>query len=409
MCHFSPCMWEWDRDPGSHGMTSPPGSWAGALASAIPTPHPCRFPSLFPESPCWLLATGQPARARKILWHFAEAGGVDPEHSSEEESSLAMGNAPARRREVWVLEKGEKGQPLIYAPSYSRSHRTGHAGCREPPAPVPLRPGAAADLCRLEKWTHPGLQFVRRGGHGWAKCLSLPPRVGLWSPVLVGPQLRPPCLPPRLICGGIRASFLRSLTPSEPAFYQPYFLGAGLEVVATVFLLLTGDRWGRRPVLLLGTLVVGLASLMLLAGTQCECAGSLCLAEGLTDVGYGDRPPPRPTRERHRCREEPVFSPTHVPTVCPNGHPKDPMGRGSIERPGSSRGGREHLTPPAQHRARHHGGRLGGQAPCAVWEPSPCPQTCQNGPCCPSLSWASWPPRPCLLSAASLPQRYSPR
>ncbi|XP_045628736.1 putative solute carrier family 22 member 31 isoform X1 [Ursus americanus] len=187
------------------------------------------FPSLFPESPCWLLATGQPARARKILWHFAEAGGVDPEHSSEEESSLAMGNAPARRREVWVLEKGEKGQPLIYAPSYSRSHRTGHAGCREPPAPVPLRPGAAADLCRLEKWTHPGLQ---------------------------------------LICGGIRASFLRSLTPSEPAFYQPYFLGAGLEVVATVFLLLTGDRWGRRPVLLLGTLVVGLASLMLLAGTQ---------------------------------------------------------------------------------------------------------------------------------------------
>ncbi|XP_057170387.1 putative solute carrier family 22 member 31 isoform X5 [Ursus arctos] len=71
-----------------------------------------------------------------------------------------------------------------------------------------------------------------------------------------------------LICGGIRASFLRSLTPSEPAFYQPYFLGAGLEVVATVFLLLTGDRWGRRPVLLLGTLVVGLASLMLLAGTQ---------------------------------------------------------------------------------------------------------------------------------------------
>ncbi|XP_034505942.1 putative solute carrier family 22 member 31 [Ailuropoda melanoleuca] len=71
-------------------MTSPPRSRAGALASAIPTPHPCRFPSLFPESPCWLLATGQPARARKILWHFAEAGGVDPEHSSEEESSLAM-------------------------------------------------------------------------------------------------------------------------------------------------------------------------------------------------------------------------------------------------------------------------------------------------------------------------------
>lgn len=98
-------------------MTSPPGSRAGALASAIPTPHPCRFPSLFPESPCWLLATGQPARARKILWHFAEAGGVDPEHSSEEESSLAMGNAPARRREVWVLEKGRRVS-LSYMPPH---------------------------------------------------------------------------------------------------------------------------------------------------------------------------------------------------------------------------------------------------------------------------------------------------
>lgn len=47
---------------------------------------------MFPESPCWLLATGQPARARRILWHFAKASGVDPEDSREEESSLAMGN-----------------------------------------------------------------------------------------------------------------------------------------------------------------------------------------------------------------------------------------------------------------------------------------------------------------------------
>ncbi|KAM6223833.1 putative solute carrier family 22 member 31 [Rhynchocyon petersi] len=48
------------------------------------------FPALLPESPCWLLATGQLARARKILWHFAESSGVDPEDSSsEEECSLA--------------------------------------------------------------------------------------------------------------------------------------------------------------------------------------------------------------------------------------------------------------------------------------------------------------------------------
>uniref|UniRef100_A0A8C0JU46 Solute carrier family 22 member 31 n=1 Tax=Canis lupus dingo TaxID=286419 RepID=A0A8C0JU46_CANLU len=121
---------------------------------------------------------------------------------------------------------GPRGQP---GGGELPGYRTGHAGCREPSAPVPLHPGALAHLCRLERWTHPGLQ---------------------------------------LICGGIRASFLHSLTPREPAFYQPYFLGAGLEAVATLLLLLMGDRWGRRPVLLLGTLVMGLASLLLLAGTQ---------------------------------------------------------------------------------------------------------------------------------------------
>lgn len=78
-------------------------------------------------------------------------------------------------------------------------------------------------------------------------------------------------LSPRLVGGGMRASFFRRLASQELAFYGPYYLGAGLEVVATVFLLLTVDRWGRRLVLLLGTLVMGLASLLILSGVQCEC------------------------------------------------------------------------------------------------------------------------------------------
>ena len=82
------------------------------------SPHPCRFPALFPESPCWLLATGQLSQARKILWHFAEASGVDPENSPEEESSLVMGNAPAKRREAWVLEE-KRCHPHICTPSCS--------------------------------------------------------------------------------------------------------------------------------------------------------------------------------------------------------------------------------------------------------------------------------------------------
>uniref|UniRef100_A0A4W2C6X1 Major facilitator superfamily (MFS) profile domain-containing protein n=1 Tax=Bos indicus x Bos taurus TaxID=30522 RepID=A0A4W2C6X1_BOBOX len=106
------------------------------------------------------------------------------------------------------------------------------AGCavrRTPPAPAPLSPGAPAHTRHLEERTHPGLQ---------------------------------------LISGGIRASFLHSLVPSEPSFYWPYFLAAGLEAAATVFLLLTADLWGRRSVLLLSTLVLVLASQLLLAGAQ---------------------------------------------------------------------------------------------------------------------------------------------
>ncbi|VTJ69042.1 Hypothetical predicted protein [Marmota monax] len=44
---------------------------------------------LFPESPGWLLATGQVTQAGRILWHFAEASGLDPDDSSSEENSLA--------------------------------------------------------------------------------------------------------------------------------------------------------------------------------------------------------------------------------------------------------------------------------------------------------------------------------
>ncbi|XP_023393459.1 putative solute carrier family 22 member 31 [Pteropus vampyrus] len=156
------------------------------------------FPALFPESPRWLLATGQLARARKILWHLAEASGMDPEDSTEEESSLAT--------ELDVLFAGSP-QP--------RYHWV------------------------LELWhTH----------ITWKNGLIL----GFSS----------------LVSGGIRASFLHRLFPHEPTFYGPYFLAAGLEVVATIFLLLTVDHWGRRLILLLGTLVMGLASLLLLAGAQ---------------------------------------------------------------------------------------------------------------------------------------------
>ncbi|XP_055088810.1 putative solute carrier family 22 member 31 isoform X4 [Symphalangus syndactylus] len=158
------------------------------------------FPALFPESPCWLLATGQVARARKILWRFAEASGVDPEDSSLEENSLATAT------ELAVLSAGSP-QPRYHSPL--------------------------------------GLLRTRVT---WRNGLIL----GFSS----------------LVGGGIRASFRRSLAPQVPTFYLLYFLEAGLEAAALVFLLLTADRCGRRPVLLLGTMATALASLLLLAGAQ---------------------------------------------------------------------------------------------------------------------------------------------
>lgn len=107
-------------------------------------------------------------------------------------------------------------------------------------------------------------------------------------------------VPPRLIGGGIRASFLRNLATRDPAFCWPYFLEASLEAAATVFQLLTADLWGRRPVLLLGTLVLGLAPLLLLAGAQCECgalqAGRVVMCGwGFAQWWWGSR------RGRHRA------------------------------------------------------------------------------------------------------------
>ncbi|XP_070941218.1 putative solute carrier family 22 member 31 isoform X1 [Macaca nemestrina] len=156
------------------------------------------FPALFPESPCWLLATDQVARARKILWHFAEASGVDPEDRSLEESSLVT--------ELAMLSAGSP-QPQYQSP---------------------------LGLLRTQVT--------------WRNGLIL----GFSS----------------LVGEGIRASFRRSLAPQVPTFYLPYFLEAGLEAAALVFLLLTADRCGRRPVLLLGIMATGLASLLLLAGAQ---------------------------------------------------------------------------------------------------------------------------------------------
>ncbi|KAJ8785961.1 hypothetical protein J1605_006921 [Eschrichtius robustus] len=178
----------------------------GPLASS---PKPRRFPALFPESPCWLLTTGQPARARKILWRFVEASGVDPKDSSEKESSLATGNGPAREKADLGAGGGRRGVTPSFMPHY-----------------VPGAPELDVLCAGSPQPRHRSAPELRHTRVVW------------------------------LIGGGISASFLRNLATRDPAFYWPYFLEASLEAAATVFLLLTADLWGRRPDLLLGTLVL---------------------------------------------------------------------------------------------------------------------------------------------------------
>uniref|UniRef100_A0ABM5EUC1 Solute carrier family 22 member 31 n=1 Tax=Pogona vitticeps TaxID=103695 RepID=A0ABM5EUC1_9SAUR len=70
------------------------------------------------------------------------------------------------------------------------------------------------------------------------------------------------------IGSGIRHCFTRNLAPYGPRFYFPYFLLAACKGVALLFLCLTVDRFGRRAVLLLSTILTGVSSLLLLALMQ---------------------------------------------------------------------------------------------------------------------------------------------
>ncbi|XP_068117672.1 putative solute carrier family 22 member 31 [Hyperolius riggenbachi] len=71
---------------------------------------------------------------------------------------------------------------------------------------------------------------------------------------------------------GIRPCFARNLMVLGGSI--PYFLQAGSEALACIFLCITVSHWGRRAVLLLCTILTGLCSLLLLALTQYLFAGA---------------------------------------------------------------------------------------------------------------------------------------
>ncbi|XP_073439673.1 putative solute carrier family 22 member 31 [Dendrobates tinctorius] len=65
---------------------------------------------------------------------------------------------------------------------------------------------------------------------------------------------------------GITPCFAQKLMALGGSF--PYFLQAGSELLACIFLCITVNHWGRRAVLLLCTILTGFCSLLLLALTQ---------------------------------------------------------------------------------------------------------------------------------------------
>uniref|UniRef100_G3UCE7 Solute carrier family 22 member 31 n=1 Tax=Loxodonta africana TaxID=9785 RepID=G3UCE7_LOXAF len=121
-------------------------------------------PSPVPESPCWLLAAGQLAQARKILWHFAEVSGVAPEDSSPEEDSLATGKEPARREGSLVPEAVGEG---LGTPQ-DRAHPN--------TCPPPCVPRHRAGTCCLRGSYQPQYYSVLELLHNqvtWRNCLIL--------------------------------------------------------------------------------------------------------------------------------------------------------------------------------------------------------------------------------------------
>ncbi|NWH39345.1 S22AH protein, partial [Chloropsis hardwickii] len=70
------------------------------------------------------------------------------------------------------------------------------------------------------------------------------------------------------IGSGIRHCFTRNLLPHLPHFFSSQLALLGTEAAACLFVCLTAERFGRRAILLLCTVLTGISSLLLLALTQ---------------------------------------------------------------------------------------------------------------------------------------------
>ncbi|XP_039186942.1 putative solute carrier family 22 member 31 isoform X3 [Crotalus tigris] len=176
-------------------------------------------PSLFPESARWLLATQQLQRGKRALLDLARGNGVWLENDSTTGEPFSAADWPARLPPHWAWD------PVLLLCPETDSRAGG------------VRRAEYHSVCRI---------FSTRVV--WKNSLIL----GFTA----------------FIGSGIRHCFARNLAPYAPHFYFPYFLLAGSEAVAILFLCLTVDHFGRRALLLFGTILTGVSSLLLLALMQ---------------------------------------------------------------------------------------------------------------------------------------------
>ncbi|XP_041340462.1 putative solute carrier family 22 member 31 isoform X4 [Pyrgilauda ruficollis] len=183
-------------------------------------------PALLLESPRWLLATRQPERARKTLQALAEDNcPQDSLLAGAWGAPSAIGRIPKALLWGWCNRAGSI--PLSPVPAELEALSEG------PPRP---RYHSVCEICST--------RVIWKNG------------VILGFAAFIG--------------SGIRHCFTRNLVPHLPHFFSSHLALLGTEAAACLFVCLTAERFGRRAILLLCTVLTGISSLLLLALTQCK-------------------------------------------------------------------------------------------------------------------------------------------
>ncbi|XP_069757992.1 putative solute carrier family 22 member 31 isoform X3 [Narcine bancroftii] len=156
------------------------------------------IPSMFPESPRWLLATRQIGKCKQIL------------------QGIAIGNGVNVEDELYT-------QCMVFNEMDS----------------------VFEEVTRFRPYTFCDMTTART----------------IWKNILILGFTT-------FIGNGIQDCFSQNLVGYSPRFYLKYFILAGAEGVALLFLYFTVNTFGRRGILLFSTILTGLSSLLLLALVQ---------------------------------------------------------------------------------------------------------------------------------------------